>query len=145
VLKNLPSGCSRDDLQSNLDEAGFAGCYNFMYLPAHFKTWILSQYAIVNFSTPADAMRAVNELNGAQWPGSADGESIVAVWSEVHQGLDVHIERYRNSPIMHTAVPDEYKPIFLRDGVRVKFPRPKQRLAPPRSLPGRQQRRTSPV
>jgi hypothetical protein len=140
VLKSLPAGCSREDLRCNLDEAGFAGCYNFIYLPAHFKSWTLSQYSFVNFVTAADALRAITELNGAQWPGSKEGDPVVAVWSEVHQGLDAHIERYRNSPLMHNAVPDEYKPIFLRDGLRVKFPRPRQRLAPPRTLPGRRQR-----
>jgi hypothetical protein len=139
VLKSLPAGCSREELRRNLDEAGFAGRYDFLYLPAHFKTWTLFQYSFVNFVTPADALRALNALNGAEWPGSAAGEPLVAAWSEMHQGLRVHVERYRNSPLMHGAVPDEYKPILLKDGSRVKFPRPTQRLAPPRSLPGRQQ------
>ena len=32
-------------------------------------------------------------------------------WSHPYQGLDAHIERYRNSPVMHEDVPDEYKPM----------------------------------
>eukprot|EP00439_Symbiodinium_sp_Y106_P038344 s1688_g4.t1 len=35
-----------------------------------------------------------------------------------------HVERYRNSPVMHRSVPDEYKPVIFKNGVRKKFPRP---------------------
>jgi hypothetical protein len=28
-------------------------------------------------------------------------------WSGPHQGLEAHVERYRNSPVMHKSVPDE--------------------------------------
>ena len=32
-------------------------------------------------------------------------------WSGPHQGQAAHVERYRSSPIMHSSVPDECKPI----------------------------------
>jgi len=53
-------------------------------------------------------------------------------WGEAHQGLSAHIERYRNSPLMHESVPDEYRPILLCGGRRVPFPAPTKRIKPPR-------------
>ena len=43
-------------------------------------------------------------------------------WSGPHQGQAAHVERYRSSPIMHSSVPDECKPIVLKDGERAVFP-----------------------
>jgi len=140
VLKRLPSGCTRESLCALLDSTNFTGRYNFLYMPAHFKSWTLFRYAFINFETHADAARAILELPLAPWPCSPscalifDGP-VDAMWSTEHQGLETHLERYRNSPVMHEAVPDAYKPIFLKDGKRVRFPQPTRRLQPPRSLP----------
>jgi phosphatidylglycerophosphate synthase len=49
-----------------------------------------------------------------------------------HKGLGAHIERYRNSPVMHESVPDEYKPAMYTRGVRVPFPPPTKNLRMPR-------------
>jgi len=60
------------------------------------------------------------------------GEDCEVYWSEAHQGLEAHVARYRNSPVLHPAVPDEFKPIILKDGVRVDFPAPTKKSRAPR-------------
>jgi len=52
-------------------------------------------------------------------------------WSGPHQGFKAHVERYRNSPVMHRSVPDAYKPIIFQDGVRQDFPRPTRKIKAP--------------
>merc|ERR1712187_414069 len=47
-------------------------------------------------------------------------------WSSPVQGLKANVERYRNSPVMHHAVPDSYKPVLFTNGFRVQFPLPKK-------------------
>ena len=37
---------------------------------------------------------------------------------------------------MHKDVPDEFKPIIFRAGIRVPFPPPTKRVRPPRSKGG---------
>ena len=32
-----------------------------------------------------------------------------------HQGFQAHVDRYRNSPVMHRSVPDEYKPMIFKE------------------------------
>ena len=47
------------------------------------------------------------------------------------QGLGSNIKHYRNSPIMHKMVPDEYKPVLLANGLRRPFPKPTGELKNP--------------
>jgi len=48
------------------------------------------------------------------------------------QGLEDNIERYRNSPVMHEAVPAQYKPLLFDGGVPVAFPAPTKSIRFPR-------------
>jgi len=52
----------------------------------------------------------------------------------MHQGLPAHIDRYRNSPVMHESVEDEYKPAVFSPGTgdRAVFPPPTKKLRVPR-------------
>lgn len=52
-------------------------------------------------------------------------------WSGPHQGFKAHVERYRNSPVMHKSVPDHYKPVIFKNGVRKTFPKPTKKVKAP--------------
>lgn len=131
VLKRLPDGCAQQDVCEILTALGLHGKYDFLYAPTNFRTRSLFGYCFVNFSEHGGAMRAMEQLRGLVWERFDDAR-IEAYWSEPHQGLNVHLERYRNSPVMHRAVPRMYKPILLRNGVRIAFPKPTQRVMPPK-------------
>merc|ERR1711916_258740 len=47
-------------------------------------------------------------------------------------GVEDNIERYRNSPVMHEAVPAQYKPLLFDGGVPVAFPAPTKSIRFPR-------------
>jgi len=128
ILKNLPLGCSHEGVRKILDEAGLAGLYNFIYVPYDFKKSSLLRYGFVNFEQNASALKAIAALDGfSDW----EGEKACEVrWSGAQQGLHAHVERYRNSPVMHKDVPDEYKPVVFENGVRVAFPAPTKTLKP---------------
>jgi len=131
VFKNLPDGSTRDSFRRILDIVGFKGLYDFLYIPANFKSWLFFGYAVVNFLRHEDAARCVRAFEC-----DSVRQDMVVQWSEEHQGLDVHIDRYRNSPIMHRDVCDGYKPILLSKGKRIRFPPPTRFMRPPRTLPG---------
>lgn len=133
VIRNLPDGYTRDLLAVELNNQGFAKAYNFVYFPTDFKNWAGFGYAIVNFFTHASAVAAMNRFQGfGGWPDQCDKVCDV-VWSVPHQGFAAHVERYRNSPVMHAVVPDEVKPaIYGADGFRLHFPEPTKRIRAPR-------------
>lgn len=37
--------------------------------------------------------------------------------------LEAHIERYRNSSVMHHSVPEEFKPVLFENGKQIPFPK----------------------
>lgn len=132
MLRNLPNNYTRAMLCELLDSEGFARQYDFMYLPIDFKSRASLGYAFVNLVSPSVAERFRDTFNGySKW--LLPSRKVCGVnWSGPHQGLAAHIERYRNSPVMHEAVPDPYKPIILSDGVRIPFPLPTRSLRQPR-------------
>lgn len=132
VIKRLPENCASELLCMMLDSAGFAGKYDFLYLPVNFKKWQCFQYCIVNFITATDAQQAMSKLNteALVWPNELIAQVEVS-WCVKCQGLQSLIEQYRNSPVMHHSVPDAFKPIHLQHGVRVPFPSPRLRLSCP--------------
>jgi len=132
MLRNLPNDYKRDMLLNLLDSEGFVGRYNFVYLPMDFKRMAGLGYAFVNMETPEDAQEAWKHFVGFQnWTLQSQKICEVA-WGEPLQGLDAHIERYRNSPVMHEDVPEEFKPVLFKQGQRSPFPEPTKRIRPPR-------------
>lgn len=130
MMRNLPNNYTRTMLLELLDNQGFWGCYNMVYLPMDFSSAAGFGYAFINFVKSEGAEHFRDHFQGfAEW--SVPSEKICDVmWSGVHQGLEAHIERYRNSPVMHQSVPDEFKPALFVNGERVPFPAPTK---PPRA------------
>jgi len=132
MLRNIPNMYSRHEVQELLDSQGFAGKYDFLYLPMDFKQGANLGYAFVNLTLSADAREFILHFTGFKlWPTSNE-EVCEVSWSSQHQGLDQHIERYRNSPVMHENVPEEWKPLILAGGQAVPFPAPTKKIKSPR-------------
>lgn len=135
MLRNLPNDCTRDILLDMLNSEGFRGAYDFVYFPMDFNNDVSFSYAFVNMVSRDEAIRLHCRFQGfSGWHSSLAPSPRICdvVWSGDHQGYAAHIERYRNSPVMHALVPDKYKPIVLSRGVRVEFPAPTKRIRKPR-------------
>jgi hypothetical protein len=141
MLRRLPQDYTRDSLLNLLDCHGFAGCYDFIYMPADFIKWQSFGYAFVNFVSHFEALRAWEHFHGfLSWTHS-DANSEAAVdpakaceitWGTPLQGLAAHVDRYKNSPVMHQDVPEQCKPLVFSQGMRVQFPAPTKRIRQPR-------------
>jgi hypothetical protein len=136
VLRNLPSHLSRYELVTLLDEAGFREKYDFVYLPTNFRNMTVFGYAIVNFNDPASAQAALEQFRGKM----VDGQSMITEWSKSQQGYDDLVCRYRDSPVMHSSVPEKHKPIILASGRMQPFPPPTEPLQLPRKFAPAQER-----
>jgi RNA recognition motif-containing protein len=133
MLRNLPNDYNREMFLDMLDLECLAGEYDFAYFPVDFQTGSGLGYAFVNFTSHVEALRAWQVLHGYNdWLVPSTKVCDVR-WSSPVQGLKANVERYRNSPVMHHAVPDSYKPVVFTHGVRVQFPLPKK---PIKCMPG---------
>eukprot|EP00435_Cladocopium_sp_Y103_P040227 s2780_g10.t3 len=132
MLRNLPNNYTRDMLLELIDSLGFRGQYDFLYLPIDFQTQACLGYAFVNLVDSGVVPAFWRAFDGfSNW--SLPSRKVCYIsWSGPHQGLEAHIDRYRNSPVMHPDVGDECKPLIFKDGVRVMFPPPTKSIRPPR-------------
>jgi len=131
MLKNIPNDYTRDQVVSLLDSHGFAGRYDFVYLPLDFTTHSAFGYSFINLITPLDAQHFQQVFyNFSNWSYCSKKVAEVT-WSKPTQGLQMNIERYRNSSVMHGEVPDSFKPAVYHNGHRMCFPPPTKALAFP--------------
>jgi len=132
LFRNLPRSFTRAMFLDLVNSEGFAGSYNFVYTPVDFTSQAGLGYAFINFALPAVARRFWDRFDGySKWTEPNDKAGALN-WSSPHQGLAAHVERYRNSPVMHATVPDEWKPAVFADGVRVAFPAPTKPIKAPK-------------
>jgi len=132
MLRNLPNALTREALLQMLDGMGFGGQFDMVYVPVDFSTGAGLGYAFINMCSPGQVPRLWEALDGlSTW--TVDSDKVCSVsWSDPHQGLAAHIERYQNSPVMHPDVPDEWKPALFMNGCRVEFPPPTKKLKAPK-------------
>jgi len=123
MLRNLPCPFLREDLIKEMDAKGFAGLYNFVYMPIDFKTEMSLGYAFVNMITAEEVPRFMLAFGGFRdWPRSS--KKVCAVDLSRTQGLDANVVRYRNSPVMGDEVPERFRPVLFAGTKRVPFPEP---------------------
>jgi hypothetical protein len=141
MLRNIPNRYNRNILLNLLNTQGFECKYDFVYLPMDFRNSVNLGYAFVNLTTNSDAIRLMAQFqNFHAW--SLDSPKVCEVsWAHPHQGLLAHVERYRNSPVMHQSMPDEFKPMVFQNGRRVPFPQPTKAIRAPKLRPVRQNER----
>lgn len=132
MLRNVPNDYNRELLMELLDSEGFAGRYDFVYLPLDFQRFACLGYAFVNMVSQEDAAAAKEHFQGFKAWKNASLKICDVSWGGPLQGLAANIDRYRNSPVMHCDVPDECKPVILSWGRRCPFPPPTKRVRPPR-------------
>jgi hypothetical protein len=131
MLKNIPNSYTRKMLLEMLDSKGFAGSYDFVYLPVDFQRVACLGYAFVNCTSAPSARLMWHAFSGFdQWVNPSPKICEVC-WGEPLYGLKALVDRYRNSPVMHEVVPDSYKPVLFKDGMRIRFPSPTKVLRPP--------------
>lgn len=133
IMRNIPNNYTREMLLNLLDSEGFARKYDFVYMPVDFNTQAGLGYAFVNLVSPAWAQAFWTHLEGFQnW--ALPSEKVCALnWSCPLQGFEAHVERYRNSPVMHEAMPDAWKPVIFIRGERLPFPPPTKPIKAPKN------------
>merc|ERR1719440_830563 len=134
MLKNLPQSLNTSKLASILVDAGLLGKFDFVYVPRSFRTKSGLGYGFVNVASVEHVSDVALVMRGFNsWPslGSSPSEKVCEVrWASVGlQGLEANVMRYRDSPMMHTAIDASFKPqVFDASGTLLTFPAPQRKL-----------------
>lgn len=119
MLRNIPNKFTQATLLDEIDAEGFADKYDFFYLPMDVKNKTNVGYAFVNFTSPEN-MKLFQEKFQAYQFKKHQSLKIAAVTRAHVQGLEGNIRQLGKKAV--TQFDDsEYRPIILRNGVRVEF------------------------
>jgi hypothetical protein len=132
MMRDLPESFTRTSLLRLLSDQGFFGRFDFLYLPVDFKRHQNLGYALINLVSPSEALRFCKHFDGfSRWDTPTERICKVS-WCSPQQGLEAHVERYRNSPVMHASVPEDWRPLLLTHAVPIAFPAPTQKIKAPK-------------
>lgn len=130
-MRNIPNKYTKSTLLS-LIQTEFSGKFDFFYLPIDFRSKSNMGYCFVNFEKPEHAQKfMIHFTDFNRWQFNSNKKAQV-IWSQPFQGLAGHIDRYRNSPVMHDSVEEEYKPSVFLNGDVFPFPQGVQSVEPPK-------------
>merc|ERR1712151_321717 len=115
-----------------LNNEGFNGLYDFIFLPTSLRTGRSTRYAIVNFTRHSYGLLLAAHFHGHNFCISdKDGPLCKVKWSFNHQGLPALLEHYRNDANMHESVPCCMQPALFYNGWRMPMPAPTKRIRTP--------------
>jgi len=133
MVRNIPNDYLRDNLLKVLDDEGFKGKYNFVYLPVDFKRKAGLGYAFVNMINHSEAEQFMERFSGYnKWKVGSQKVCTTEWGMPSQQGIESNIQRYRNSPLMHPDVPEQFKAALFDGETRIEFPKPTKKLKAPR-------------
>lgn len=104
MLQNVPRKCSRDLLSKRLDEAGFRGDYNLIYVTADLKQRHCgSGSALVNFCSEEACTRFTAAFHktgvASAFPGFV-GKKAIEVMPAPIQGLKANVQKLEKSGVL---------------------------------------------
>jgi hypothetical protein len=112
MMRNLPNNYSQKLLVEELQSAGFAGLYDFLYLPMDKETKANKGYAFINFIAPCYTWGFKIHYEGKRMPGFNSGK-LVSISKAALQGLAANVAHYSSSRVSR-GDPDA-RPLFFND------------------------------
>lgn len=137
MMRNIPNNYTRAMLLELLAREGFGSTFDFLYLPIDLKKRSGLGYAFINFICQDIAEHFCQHFSGFRRWAATSQKICQVTWSDYIQGFHAHVERYRNSAIMHESVPEDCKPMIFQNGLQLPFP------APTKAIPEPQERQIS--
>lgn len=112
MIRNIPYRFTRNDFIADLERLGFAGKFDFLYLPIDKGTMCSVGYAFVNFIDTTWAALCMEKFRthrfrvGSRHPGRLAAVSVAHV-----QGLEANLKHYANAAVS-TSGESVARPVF---------------------------------
>jgi hypothetical protein len=100
AVRNLPASTSQQEFLQEVDRSGFAGRYDFAYLPRDYRDGFGNGHAFVNFRTPGAAAAFA-----AGWHRSKRFGAVLNVARASRQGLCDNLSRWTPARVLRIKDP----------------------------------------
>jgi len=107
MIKNIPCGCSQEEVLSAIAEGGFEKAYDFFYLPTR-RSKDNFGYAFIGFPEPGTARNFAAKMNGFRFASRRSVKTMVVVPARV-QGLKNNLAHFRTTRIFHSKLAPIFK------------------------------------
>ena len=117
MVANLPIFATQQELLKEINRSGFAGEYDFVYLPRDFEDGSGKGYAFINFKSPETAASFAIMWHCSKRLGAEDqaGDVLRLKVSEaILQGLQANLSKWTSARLTRVRNP-EFLPFVLRD------------------------------
>lgn len=108
MIRNVPNKYTQAAMLEVLHKAGFAGAFDFFYLPIDFRNRCGLGYAFVNMTSPAAAARLYRAFHTHRWEEYNSKKVCEVTYARV-QGRDALVEHFRAAKFPSDDA--EYQPL----------------------------------
>jgi len=119
MIQNLPEVLTQRALAKGLDTNGFAGQYDFMYLPTDFGSGTSHGYAFVNFCVPGASQRLIDLWDRQRPWGRTTMSKALRIMPAAVQGLEANVARWNSAKMRRVRNPD-HRPMVMPGGQQPK-------------------------
>lgn len=116
MLRNLPQNVTQLRFVEELSNTGFAGLYDFCYMPSTFRTGTGKGYAFVNLVSADVMSNFVKVWHGARLFGMMSSDTPINVSAAAIQGREENARKW-DAPRMRRVRNPALRPLVLADGV----------------------------
>jgi len=104
MIRNIPCRCSEEDIMADIEALGFAGKYDFFYLPRDRRQKSNLGYAFINLDCPKSAVNFQAKLQGYRFAASSKSGSrkVCIVQPASVQGLENNYTHFRRTAVMRS-------------------------------------------
>lgn len=118
MVRNLRPQLRQYQLLNELDKTGFAGRYDFVYMPCSFKSGMGKGFAFINLINPAAADDFICSWDRTRRLGLNETDQPLTTSPADVQGAEAYIAKCRSGRIRRITNPD-YRPISM-DELRLR-------------------------
>jgi len=122
MIRNLPPQMTQLCLLKELDEAGFEGLYDFVYMPQSFNTNENSGFAFVNFLDPCTAGILVGRWHRQHRFGRSTKQPPLNIAPADVQGLEANLHKWLTPRLRRVKNPN-FRPFVLEEQAKAEQPR----------------------
>ena len=109
MIRNIPLRFTPLSFRELIDEEGFSGRYDYLYMPMDFRSHRSLGYCFLSFLDPSSAVDFASKFSRRTFP-STNSEKVLAISAAARQGQLANVKSFKLSTLKQMPKP-EFRPL----------------------------------